>query len=451
VPFDVVANFGSEEFTQEQAIATYGEELLSALGIIGEDGSYNPEAGQAITYGEFANPEVIEIISSYAGGLGPWKNNILLRESLDEPVDGDGDGNAEITTQLTGEVFPLVDFAHDAGLQVHPYTLRNEERFLTLDAEGNPQTPEEEFEQLIDVGVDGFFTDFPATGVAVVDSITGEFVQSPQNPFLGDALPNLAGSRGFEGMAFSPDRSTLYPLLEGTVDGDPENALRIYEFDVESSSFSGLVGFYPTTDGNPIGDFTPINDTEFLVIERDNNQGEEAEFKKIFKIDLSEIDENGFVEKTELVDLLNIDDPNDLNGDGETTYDMPFVTIEDVVVIDEDTILVANDNNFPFSMGREEDIDNNEVVLIDLAESLDLDPTLGGSAVTQATDEVSSNDSAEASESDDPLSAVFGTSENDILEAGSDFELSNNTIFADDGNDLIDLSLGEGNNLVYGG
>ena len=88
----------------------------------------------------------------------------------------------------------------------HPYTLRNEEQFLTLDAEGNPQTPEEEFKQLIDVGVDGFFTDFPATGVSVVDSVTGEFVQSPQNPDLGDRLPNLASSKGFEGMAFSPDR-----------------------------------------------------------------------------------------------------------------------------------------------------------------------------------------------------------------------------------------------------
>jgi glycerophosphoryl diester phosphodiesterase len=72
--------------------------------------------------------------------------------------------------------------------------------------------------------VDGFFTDFPATGVAVVDSITGEgasaeetsaarvarqFVQSPENPDLGDGLPNLETSRGFEGMAFSPDRKTL--------------------------------------------------------------------------------------------------------------------------------------------------------------------------------------------------------------------------------------------------
>ena len=223
----------------------------------------------------------------------------------------------------------------------------------------------------------------PDTGVAVVDSITGEFVQSPQNRDLGDGLPNLSRSQGFEGMAFSPDRSTLYPLLEGTVEGDPENALRIYEFDVESAEYQGLVGYYQTNDGNPIGDFTPINDTEFLVIERDNNQGQEAEFKKIFKIDISQVDENGFVAKEEVVDLLNIEDPDDLNSDGETTYDMPFVTIEgDVVVVDEDTILVANDNNYPFSQGREGDIDDNEVVLIDLKQPLNLDSNLGGTFVT---------------------------------------------------------------------
>ena len=443
VPYDFVANFSNPEFNKEQAIDTYGEELLITLNIIGEDGSYNPEVAQEITYGDFANPEVIEIISSYAGGLGPWKNNILLREDLEEPVYGDGDGNAEITTQLTGEVFPLVDYAHDAGLQVHPYTLRDEEQFLTLDAEGNPQTPEEETVQLIEVGVDGFFTDFPGTGVAVVDSVTGEFVTSPQNSELGDGLPNLSRSQGFEGMAYSPDRSTLYPLLEGTVDGDPENSLRIYEFDVESASYKGLVGYYPTTDGNPVGDFTPINDREFLVIERDNNEGEEAEFKKIFKIDISQVDENGFVAKEEVVDLLNIEDPNDLNGDGETTYDMPFVTIEDVVVVDEDTILVANDNNYPFSMGREGDIDNNEVVLIDLEQPLDLDPSLGGSAITNKPEGNVDGDGTPTS--------VFGTLEDDILEAGLDFDTSNNLIFAGDGDDLIDLSPGEGNNRAFGG
>ena len=370
VPYDIRYNI--EQGNDLAAI--YGQDFVDAV----ENG-----LSESTTYRDLDSAEFLRVISDkYAEGAGPWKNNIILREELEEPVDGNDDGEAEVTTQLTGEITSFVDDAHAAGLQVHPYTHRNEERFLTLDAEGNFQTPEEEIQQYIEVGFDGFFTDFPGTGVAVVDSVTGEFVQSPQNPNLGDDLPNLSRSQGFEGMAFSPDRSTFYPLLEGTVDGDPENALRIYEFDVESSSFNGLVGYYPTTDGNPIGDFTPINDTEFLVIERDNNEGEEAEFKKIFKIDISQVDENGFVSKEEVVDLLNIDDPNDLNGDGETTYDMPFVTIEDVVVIDEDTILVANDNNYPFSQGREGDIDNNEVVLIDLEQPLNLDPTLGGSPLT---------------------------------------------------------------------
>ena len=370
VPYDIRYNLEQGN----DLVAIYGQDFVDAV----ENG-----ISEDTTYRDLDNAEILQIISDkYAEGAGPWKNNFLLRESLDEPVDGNGDGIAEITSQLTGEVTSFVDDAHAAGLQVHPYTLRNEERFLTLEADGTPQTPEEEFQELIEIGVDGFFTDFPGTGAAVVDSLAGEFVQSPQNPNLGDGIPNLSGSRGFEGMAFSSDRQTLYPLLEGTVDGDPENSLRIYEFDVATSSYTGLVGYYPTVDGNPIGDFTPINDSEFLVIERDNGQGESAEFKKIFKINIDNVDADGFVEKTELVDLLNIQDPHDLNGDGNTTYDMPFVTIEDVVVIDENTILVANDNNYPFSQGREGDIDNNEVVLIQLEESLDLDPRLGGNAFT---------------------------------------------------------------------
>ncbi|MGF1512788.1 MAG: esterase-like activity of phytase family protein, partial [Elainellaceae cyanobacterium] len=358
VPFDFVANADQPEAELE---AIYGE--LTDL----VDFSDSP------TYADLANPEVATAISGYADGIGPWKNSILLRESLDEPVDGNGDGEAEITTQLTGEVFPLIDFAHDAGLQVHPYTLRNEERFLTLTAEGEPQTPGQEFEQLIDIGADGFFTDFPATGRTVVEQFE-----------TAEEFANLSGSRGYEGMAFSPDRQTLYPLLEGAVFGDPEGSLRIYEFDVASSAFEGILGLYQLDEANhAIGDFTPINADEFLVIERDGGQGESAEFKKIFKVNLSEISD-GFVEKTEVVDLLDIADPNDLNGDGETTFDFPFVTIEDVLVLDEDTILVANDNNYPFSVGRGPDIDNNEIIQLQLSEPLALDPSLGVAGLTGA-------------------------------------------------------------------
>ena len=82
--------------------------------------------------------------------------------------------------------------------------------------------------------------------------------------------------------------------------------------------------------------------------------------------------------KKKLLTFLNIADPNDLNGDRNTTFDFPFETIENIVVADENTILVANDNNYPFSQGREGDIDNNEVIAIDLENPLNLDPNLGG-------------------------------------------------------------------------
>ena len=56
-----------------------------------------------------------------------------------------------------------------------------------------------------------------------------------------------------------------------------------------------------------------------------------------------------------------------------------------------------------------------------------------------------------SSEEENELTPVFGTTGDNILEAGLDFDTSNNLIFTGDGNDLIDLSPGEGNNRAYGG
>ncbi|MFM7368755.1 MAG: glycerophosphodiester phosphodiesterase family protein, partial [Sphaerospermopsis kisseleviana] len=203
VPYDIVDNFTKPGFDAAAARATYGN-LVDIVPNFGQDitGDGIPDTN----YQDLATKEVFEYIgSAYAEGVGLWKNSFLLRQSISTPVDGNGDGIARITTKLTGEVRPFIEWAHDAGMQVHPYTLRNEERFLTLNPDGTPQSPEDEYRQLIELGVDGFFTDFPATGRMV----------------LNEYLPNLATSRGFEGMAYSPDLSTLYPLLEGTVQGDP--------------------------------------------------------------------------------------------------------------------------------------------------------------------------------------------------------------------------------------
>ncbi len=214
-----------------------------------------------------------------------------------------------------------------------------------------------------------------------------ELVQAPQNPALmaagvqpgAQSTANLRSSKGFEGMATSPDGMTLYPLLEGTVAGDPDGSLRIYTFDVASASYvTDTVYLYPLDDPSyAIGDFTVVNENEFLIIERDNGSGESAAFKKIFKIDLSNVDENGFVDKEEVVDLLNIADPNNLAGFGET-FRFPFVTIEDVLVLDSETIVVFNDNNYPATGGRGATVkDPNEMLMLKLATPLTLAEGVG--------------------------------------------------------------------------
>ena len=169
-PYDVVDNFSNPDFTEEDARAVYGN-LVDIIDLSAETG-----------YGDLlALPEFYEFMSTYAEAVNPWKNTILLRKGIEEPVDGDGDGNAEITTQLTGEVFPLIDLAHEAGLLVNVYTLRNEGRYLTLYPDGTVQTPEQEAEDLIGLGADGLIGDFPKTLEIVIDRIVADEVRQPQN------------------------------------------------------------------------------------------------------------------------------------------------------------------------------------------------------------------------------------------------------------------------------
>ena len=55
-------------------------------------------------------------------------------------------------------------------------------------------------------------------------------------------------------------------------------------------------------------------------------------------------------------------------------FRFPFTTIEDVVILDDRTIGVLNDNNFPFSSGRTPGLpDNNEFIVLRLDRRLDVD------------------------------------------------------------------------------
>lgn len=211
---------------------------------------------------------------------------------------------------------------------------------------------------------------------------TGTDVKSPQNPYLASGTPNLAGSRGFEGMAISPDGNKLYPLFEGTVTGDDSinntvnKNLRINEFDTKTARYTGNNWLYGLeANGTNIGDMTAVNDHQFLVLERNGATatGGGPPFKKIYLIDIAGVAKGGFAKKTELVDLMSIADPHDLNGDGNTSFTFPFVTIESVLILNPTTLLVINDNNYPGVGGRDLNSDNTEFLKLRLDRALPLE------------------------------------------------------------------------------
>lgn len=249
---------------------------------------------------------------------------------------------------------------------------------------------------------EGRLTDVFAT------TVDGEPVRSPDHPEL--ALPanptaknpafNLKRSGGYEGLAMSEDGAKLYGLLEGPrymADGsvekaDGKTALRIVEFDVVGKKWTGRSWLYPLAEGGEaIGDFNMIDATTALVIERDNGAGVTAQacadpadpkpdcfaraskVKRIYKIEMTDENAGSAVRKIGYIDLLKISDPDNKKrqGGGDGFYDMPFVTIENVDVVDESHIIVGNDNNLPFSAGRALDkADDNEFVLLEVDDFL---------------------------------------------------------------------------------
>lgn len=217
-------------------------------------------------------------------------------------------------------------------------------------------------------------------------------VASPENPAIeSEDDANLPTSKGFEGMAVSDDASTLYPMLEGATDGEDPSLRTIFEFDAAAGEYTGETWKYRVEEPeNAIGDFTPLGGERFLVIERDDEEGEAAVFKKIYAVDFDRTDDDGFLMKEDVADLLDIEDPDELSlpacegdiGVGED-FAFPFQTIESVLPLGGGRMLVLNDNNFPFSLGRNpERPDDNEAIIIrsDALADIQTIPATGGAS-----------------------------------------------------------------------
>jgi glycerophosphoryl diester phosphodiesterase len=202
-----------------------------------------------------------------------------------------------------------------------------------------------------------------ATGKVLEAPISLPGVMSPQNPFLGSGTATLPRSRGFEPLALSIDGKTLYPMLEGALNADPDRRRRIInEFDLTTGAYTGRTWWYRTDAAFPnavIGDMTALDEHRFVLIERDDFQGAEALQKKIYLIDLRRVDAGGFLEKRLVLDLLRIPDPFRISlpaRPGEfgvgNQFSFPLQSVESLEVLGDEQLLIASDNNYPNSDGR---------------------------------------------------------------------------------------------------
>ncbi|NEU83346.1 glycerophosphodiester phosphodiesterase [Nostoc sp. UIC 10630] len=109
-------------------------------------------SGDERTYADLVTASGLREIAKYAQAVGIHKSLLVPRDSS---------GKLQSPTSLVTD-------AHTAGLLVHAWTFRNEDCFLPLDFQGNPQG---EYELFFSLGVDGVFSDYPDTASTVKENL----------------------------------------------------------------------------------------------------------------------------------------------------------------------------------------------------------------------------------------------------------------------------------------
>lgn len=175
-------------------------------------------------------------------------------------------------------------------------------------------------------------------------------VISPSSPRRASGqTANLANSTGFEGMALSANGRKLHPVLEGAVAGDDPRLRRLYTFDLRTRRFEpGFRSYFVDDPTSRVSDFTLLEGRRFVALEH----------KKGYIVNLGPHDGSP-VRKRQVLDELNIADPAGLSLFGArpgdiglgNPFSMPYPTIEAVLPIHDDRLVIVNDTNFG-STGR---------------------------------------------------------------------------------------------------
>ena len=120
-------------------------------------------AGDPRLFSDLLTSAGLDFVKTYADAIGPWKPYLV--RTVDDGVERTGDAMLTASDRRVDGSTGLVELAHAKGLLVHTWTFRN-------DAGGYGfKDPQAELQYYMNLGVDGVFTDFPATGVAAVKAL----------------------------------------------------------------------------------------------------------------------------------------------------------------------------------------------------------------------------------------------------------------------------------------
>jgi hypothetical protein len=266
---------------------------------------------------------------------------------------------------------PLAD--PDARL---PFPLVREDRLLTgadIDPESIVQLADNTFWIGDEFGP--WMLHFDRSGRLLDPAVSLPGVMSPQNPELppGQA-PTLGRSKGFEAAALAAGGRRAYVFLEGPLLADPDQRRRnVYELDLRARRFTHRMWAYRTEEPDwLVADAKLIGARRLLVMERDDFEGAQARFKRVYAVNLDRPDSDGFVIKHEVVDLLDLADPAGVSlpadrGDRGlgNPFSFPLRSVESILPLKGNRLMVANDNNYPFDAGRHDGVpDGNEWIIV---------------------------------------------------------------------------------------
>jgi len=188
------------------------------------------------------------------------------------------------------------------------------------------------------------------------------------------AQAKIEHSRGFEAMDLAGDGKTLVTILEGTVAGDPPRSLRVQRYDTAVQKWlPGTLIYELDPDTVSVTDLSRVEGNRFVVIERDDLEGDAAKAKRVYEIDLDKVVVGKPLAKKLVIDLLSIGNSHGLveSLPPGAPFRFPYLTTESIQVLDRKHVVIVNDNNFPAKGGRGPNVnDATEWLWLELANSL---------------------------------------------------------------------------------